>query len=112
MPTKAAVRDIFPPNRVTCARRYSRSKTSRASRNGKVIISLPFSHLTTVGASDVISFGSISARIGSRAFARRHNQEPIDHVAQLTYVTGPGIGLQGGHRVFAEIARGEPRRVG
>src|SRR5881409_2894753 len=39
MPTKAAVREMLPPKRVTCASRYSRSNTSRASRNGKVMIS-------------------------------------------------------------------------
>src|SRR3979411_147625 len=61
MPTKAAVREILPPKRVTCANRYSRSNTSRASRKGKVMISLPLSHLTTVGAIAVISFGSMSA---------------------------------------------------
>src|SRR5258705_6056973 len=61
MPTKAAVREMLPPKRVTCANRYSRSNTSRASRNGKVMISLPLSHLTTVGAIAVISFGSMSA---------------------------------------------------
>src|ERR1700719_1533722 len=61
IPTKAAVREILPPKRVTCASRYSRSKTSRASRRGKVMISLPLSHLTTVGAIAVISLGSMSA---------------------------------------------------
>src|SRR5882757_5806145 len=66
MPTKAAVREILPPKRVTCANRYSRSKTSRASRNGKVMISLPLSHLTTAGAITPTSAGSISARICSR----------------------------------------------
>src|SRR5215216_428253 len=60
MPTKAAVREMLPPNRVTWASRYSRSNTSRASRNGSVMISLPLSHLTTVGAMAVISFGSMS----------------------------------------------------
>src|SRR6266478_165020 len=66
MPTKAAVREMLPPKRVTCANRYSRSKTSRASRNGKVMISLPLSHLTTAGAMAPISAGSMSARMGSR----------------------------------------------
>src|SRR3981081_3802292 len=61
MPTKAAVREMLPPKRVTCANRYSRSNTSRASRKGKVMISLPLSHLTTVGAIAVISLGSMSA---------------------------------------------------
>src|SRR5215472_4955446 len=67
MPTNAAVREMLPPKRVTWAIRYSRSKTSRASRSGKVIISPPLSHLTTVGAMAVMSLGSISARTGSRA---------------------------------------------
>src|SRR5215467_7384534 len=47
MPTKAAVREMLPPKRVICASRYSRSKTSRASRSGSVMISPPLSHLTT-----------------------------------------------------------------
>src|SRR5437763_6604078 len=66
MPTKAAVREMLPPNRITCASRYSRSKTSRASRNGRPMISLPRSHLTTAGAIAPISAGNISARMGSR----------------------------------------------
>src|SRR5450432_1602958 len=37
IPTKAAVREILPPNRVTWATRYSRSKTSRASRSGRLM---------------------------------------------------------------------------
>src|SRR6266478_2796997 len=65
MPTKAAVREMLPPKRVTWAKWYSRSNTSRASRKGSVMISHPLSHLTTVGAIAVISFGSISARTGS-----------------------------------------------
>src|SRR6266404_5667328 len=65
IPTKAAVREMLPPKRVTCANRYSRSNTSRASRSGSVMISLPLSHLTTVGAIAVISLGSMSARTGS-----------------------------------------------
>src|SRR5271166_3710545 len=38
MPTNAAVREILPPKRVTWAIKYSRSKTSRASRSGRVMI--------------------------------------------------------------------------
>src|SRR5713101_4573505 len=68
MPTKAAVREMLPPKRVTWANRYSRSNTSRASRNGKVMISLPLSHLTTVGAHRLA------------VLARRHDQEPIDDI--------------------------------
>ena len=34
MPTNSAVREMLPPNRLTCAVRYSRSKISRASRSG------------------------------------------------------------------------------
>src|ERR1700730_2123665 len=58
IPTKAAVREILPPKRVTCASRYSRSKTSRASRRGKVMISPPFSQRSTDGASSLTSLGS------------------------------------------------------
>ncbi len=67
MPTKAAVREMLPPKRVTCASRYSRSNISRASRSGRLMISLPLSHLTTDGAIAVISAGSMSARTGSVA---------------------------------------------
>src|SRR6478735_6281963 len=34
MPTNSAVREMLPPNRLIWATRYSRSKTSRASRKG------------------------------------------------------------------------------
>ena len=34
MPTNSAVREMLPPKRLTWARRYSRSKISRASRSG------------------------------------------------------------------------------
>ena len=106
MPTKAAVREMLPPKRVTWASRYSRSNTSRASRSGRRMISLPLSHLTHGRArSAVISCGSMSARIGSRGVARRHDQQPVDDVAQLAHVAGPGIGLQRRHRVLAELAR-------
>src|SRR5579864_1432231 len=67
IPTKEAVREMLPPKRVTWARRYSRSNTSRASRSGRVMISPPLSHLTTEGAMAVISLGSMSARTGSSA---------------------------------------------
>ena len=55
MPMKAAVREILPPKRVTWASRYSRSNTSRASRKGRLMISPPFSHFSTVGAIEPIS---------------------------------------------------------
>src|SRR5579863_3317089 len=67
MPTNAAVREMLPPKRVTWAMRYSRSNISRASRNGRPMSSPPLSHLTTAGATVVISGGRLSARIGSRA---------------------------------------------
>src|SRR5436309_9343298 len=63
MPTKAAVREILPPKRVTCASRYSRSKTSRASRSGSCMISPPFSQRRTEGASSLTSLGNTSARM-------------------------------------------------
>jgi len=64
MPTKVAVREMLPPKRVTWASRYSRSKTSRASRSGSCMISPPFSQRSTDGASSLTSLGRASARIG------------------------------------------------
>ena len=66
MPTKAAVREMLPPNRVTWASRYSRSNTSRASRSGRVMISLDFSQRSTAGVIAPISGGNMSARTTSR----------------------------------------------
>jgi hypothetical protein len=40
----------------------------------------------------------------SLPLSRRHDQEPIDDIAQLADIAGPGIGLQRGQRVLAEIA--------
>src|SRR3546814_8862778 len=38
--------------------------------------------------------------------AAGHDQDPVDDVAQLPDVAGPVVGLQGGHRVLAEVAHG------
>src|SRR5690606_3088250 len=63
MPMKAAVREIFPPNRMIWADRYSRSNTSRASRNGRAMMR---SALSEAGLADeATSCGSISAVMGS-----------------------------------------------
>src|SRR6185437_14374797 len=67
MPMKLAVRLILPAKRLTCASRYSRSNTSRASRKGSAMISPPLAHFSTVGVMAPISGGSMSARIGWRA---------------------------------------------
>src|SRR3954447_6818629 len=42
--------------------------------------------------------------------ARRHDQQPIDYIAQLPYIAGPAIGLQRGKRILSEIARLDARR--
>jgi hypothetical protein len=60
MPTNSAVREMLPPKRLICASRYSRSKISRASRNGNDIrCSAP--PLTGSGTLEPISSGSMFA---------------------------------------------------
>src|SRR5205085_2979994 len=62
MPMKAAVREMLPPKRMIWASRYSRSKSSRASRSGKAIIrSAPRPPLD---GAELASAGNISAVIG------------------------------------------------
>src|SRR3954470_25012133 len=65
IPTKAAVREILPPNRVIWASRYCRSKASRASLSGIDMISSPFWLCGVLGAIAPISGGSMSPRMGS-----------------------------------------------
>ena len=61
MPMNSAVREILPPKRLICATRYSRSNTSRASRNGKLISFSPPAPFGVAGTRAPISDGSISA---------------------------------------------------
>src|SRR5437762_10389603 len=44
--------------------------------------------------------------------ARRHDQQPIDDVAQLADIAGPGVGLQRRQCVLAKLARLDARRRG
>ena len=72
MPTKAAVREMLPPKRVTWASRYSRSNTSRASRSGSCMISPPLSQRSTDGAilADVVRQHVGADRLAAVAGAR------------------------------------------
>src|SRR3954469_21069760 len=63
MPTNSAVREMLPPNRLICATRYSRSNTSRASRNGKPINCSPPLPPGMVGTIEPTSGGSMLASI-------------------------------------------------
>src|SRR5215467_6428245 len=81
MPTNSAVREILPPKRLICATRYSRSKTSRASRKGRPIRCsppLPFGMLGTIeptSGGNMLAFitasGSPPARIINRSILLR-----------------------------------------
>src|SRR5262249_56267681 len=63
MPTNSAVREILPPKRLICASRYSRSKISRASRNGRPIRCSPPLPLGMLGTIDPTSGGNMLAFI-------------------------------------------------
>ena len=102
---------MLPPKRVTWASRYSRSKTSRASRSGSCMISPPFSQRSTDGASSPTSLGSTSARIGSPP-RRRQDQQPLDDVAQLAHVARPVVALQRRQRVVADRPRRQAGGIG
>ena len=60
MPTNSAVREMLPLKRLICAVRYSRSKTSRASRSGSDMMCAP-PCAGVEGRISPISFGSMSA---------------------------------------------------
>ena len=47
----------------------------------------------------------------TRRFAVRQNQQPLNHVSQLAYVTGPLARLQHGYGILAERARLKPGRI-
>ena len=100
MPTNVAVREMLPPKRVTWASRYSRSKTSRASRSGSCMISpplLPAQHRRRILA-DIAGQHVGADRPAAR---RRQDQQPLDDVAQLADVARPVVALQRGQRVLA-----------
>ena len=109
MPTNSAVREMLPPKRLICAIRYSRSKISRASRNGK--------------RHQVLGPAIGGQRHGAADFRRQHvggdqavglaagqDQQPLDVVAQLPDVARPVVRLQHGRRIVAELARRQPLR--
>ena len=111
MPTKAAVREMLPPNRVTWASRYSRSNTSRASQRQRHDLAalVPFDD----GRGDRGDL--VRQHVGADRLlwvAGRHDQQPVDDVPELAHVAGPGIGLQRGQRILAELARRHSGRLG
>src|ERR1700693_5127699 len=104
IPTNSAVREMLPPKRLTWARRYSRSKISRASRKGSDIGCSPPAPFGDKGTGEMISSGSISAvmmesgspptRIISRSMLLR----------KLAHCARPVVRLQHRHGVLADAA--------
>ncbi len=104
MPTNSAVREILPPKRLICATRYSRSNTSRASRNGRPIRCSPPLPFGMLGTIEPTSGGSMLAFITASGSPPGKNHQPLDIVAQLSHIAGPIVRLQDCHGVLADTA--------
>ena len=108
MPMNAAVFEMFPEKRRIWARRYSRSKASRASRSGVPMIERTACPGTSLAGSAVTSGGSMSISMLADALCRRQDQRPFDDIAQLADIARPVIGLQRRHGVVGQCRGRNP----
>ena len=97
-----AVREMFPEKRRIWMRRYSRSKLSRASRSGDPMIAIVDDRVAAA-ALTFDDFGRQQVDIDAfDAVARRHDQRPLDDVAQLANIAWPVVGLERSNRFLGD----------
>ena len=83
MPTNSAVREIFPPNRLTWASKYSRSKISRASRKGSDIRCSPPAPFGDNGTGENDLVGQHIGGHDLLGIAADQDHQTLDVVAEL-----------------------------
>ncbi len=103
MPMNTAVREILPPNRMSCAAKYCRSNISRALRRGIAMISPVCSLRMAGGALAESSGGNISR---TAAFIG------MERSALHRKLKGLGIGGDGQRRADNAVATPAERSMG